>query len=441
METAEERKADFDKGFGVNPEQQSLETPAGVHSTAVERTRYYSIAMSMRKKGFTVWPVKPEPEKAGEYGWNNLAYYADEIAHRCLARKFPSHNAAVISKRGVGKLMFLDIDSDGVLERIEQETGQKMSGITFSVCSRPSAPYKRHFYFRQTAYSVTKWKTENNVRDITQWVPDKNGNPSHPTLFDLKGIGGGGYVVAPGSVRANGEVYTVVDDLPVTDVPDWLVDWLAKEITRWNSARRKERQEHAAKVATLSKSEQSALRKAGDASGFKYPASEIYPFMNWRAAILASNAVSKKNIQRQLIEEINRDFAGGKEFTASEDGQTKIRRMVASKRLGTVHWDWVGPKRKATLVEGSKITAPQSRHRLLVACMRKFPQSVTAEDGYRRLRKALVGTGFDLVNGKAAEKAVSQARKASGYSAQRTKDGWIWVRVPSNQHLTTTHIQ
>jgi hypothetical protein len=231
----------------------------------------------------------------------------------------------------------------------------------------------------------------------------------------------------------------VIDDLPVIDVPDWLVDWLAKEVTKWNSARRREQQEHAAKVAQLSRTEQSALRKAGDASGFKYPGSEIFPFMNWRAAILARNAVSKKNIQRQIIEELNRDFAGGKEFTASEDGKTKIHGMVVSKKLGTVHWGWVGPKKKASLVEGSKITARQTRHGLLVAAIRKFPKSVTAEDGYCRLQRALVGTGFEL-KGKAAEKAVAQVRKAVGYFTQRTKDGWIWVDI-NNDPLTTTHIQ
>ena len=396
----------------------------------------------MRRKGYTVWPVKPEPEKTGEYGWNTHAYYADEIVHRCLARKFPNHNAAVVGDSGVGNLMFVDIDSAGVLERIEAEAGQKIAGTTFSVCSRPqSAPYKRHFYYRQTAYSVTKWRTENNVRDVTRWVPDKNGNPSHPTLFDVKGVGGGGYVVAAGSVRANGEVYTVTDDLPVIDVPDWLVDWLAKEITQWNSKKRREQHEHATRVAALSKSEQSALQKAGDPSGFKYPVSEIFPFMNWRSANLASHAVSRKNIERQLVEELNRDFAGGKSFVESEDGQRKIRGMVASKRLGKVNWGWVGPKKKATLLEGSKIAAPQTRHRLLVAAIRKFRQSVTAEAGYRRLQKSLVGTGFQLVRGKAAEKAVSQARKAAGYSTRRTKDGWIWVRNSLNHHLTTTHIQ
>jgi hypothetical protein len=415
---------------------------APLHSPTVEQSRYYRIAMPMLRKGFTVWPVKPEPEKVGEFGWNTQAYYADETVHRCLANKFPDHNAAVISKRGAGNLMFLDIDSPGVLERIEQETGQRIAGITYSVCSRPqSAPYKRHFYFRQTARSVMRWRKENNVRDITQWVPDKNNNPSHPTLFDVKGVGGGGYVIAPGSVRANGEVYTVIDDLPVIDEPDWLVDWLAKEITQWNSDKRREQLEHDAKVAALSKSEQFALRKAGDPAGFRYPASEIFPFMNWRAAILASNAVSRKNIQRQLTEEINRDFAGGKAFTASENGKTKIHGMVASKKLGTLHWDWVGPKRKTILRDGLKFTVPRSRHSILVDCMRKFPNSVSATDGYQRLQKALVGTGFQLVRGKAAEKAISQVRKAAGYSAERTKDGWIWVKTPPNHHLTTTHIQ
>jgi hypothetical protein len=414
---------------------------APLHDVPLEQTRYHKIAMPMFKKGFIVWPVKPEPEKTGEFGWNTQAYYADEIVHRCLAKKFPNHNAAIVSKRGVGNLMFLDIDSAGVLARIEEETGRKMSGTTYSVCSRPqSAPYKRHFYFRQTSRSVSMWRTENNVRDITKWALDKSGNRIHPTLFDLKGIGGGGYVVAPGSVRANGEVYALIDDLPVIDVPDFLVDWLAKEITQWNSDKRKEQVEHATKVGAMSKTEQIALRKAGDPAGFKHPASDIFPFVNWRVAILASNAVSRKNIARQVTEELNRDFVGGKEFTSSEDGVKKIRRMVASKKLGALHWDWVGPKKKAILRDGLKFTVPQTRHSLLVAAMRKFPKSVSAEDGYARLQQALLGTRFDLIKGKAAEKAVAQVRKAAGYSTQRTQDGWIWAKA-SNYLLTTTHIQ
>lgn len=415
---------------------------APVHRAPLGLSRYYNIASAMREKGFTVWPVKPEPEKTGEYGWNSQAYYADDIVHRCLGNKFPDHNAAVISKRGVGNLMFLDIDSDGVLEQIESETGHCLSALTYSVCSRPeSAPYKRHFYFRQTARSVKAWRKEANVRDITKWSVDKNGNPIHPTLFDVKGVGGGGYVIAPGSVRTSGEVYTVIDDVPVIDIPDWLIDWLSREITKWNSGRSKELIERAAKVNSLSKSERADLQNAGDPDGFKYPPSEIYAFMNWRAAILASNAVSRKNIVRQLTEEINRDFAGGKEYTASKTGQERIRRLVASKKRGALNWGWVGPKKKAILSDGSKIMVPQTRHGLLVAAMKKFPKSVTASEGYHLLEEAMTGTGFKLGKGRAAEKAVSLARKAAGYCAQRTINGWIWERLPSDQSITTTHIQ
>ena len=108
---------------------------APLHAVPLGQSRYYSIAMPMLEKGFTVWPVKPEPEKTGEFGWNTQAYYADEITHRCLAKKFPNHNAAVVSKRGVANLMFLDIDSPGVLERIEVETPEDIRDYVLRVQS------------------------------------------------------------------------------------------------------------------------------------------------------------------------------------------------------------------------------------------------------------------------------------------------------------------
>ncbi len=73
--------------------------------------------------------------------------------------------------------------------------------------------------------------------------------------------------------------------------------------------------------------------------------------------------------------------------------------------------------------------------------MKEFPKSVTASDGYDRLQEALIGTRFHLVKGRAAEKAISLVRKAAGYSAYRTINGWIWERVTSKQSINTTHIQ
>ena len=89
---------------------------------------------------------------------------------------------------------------------------------------------------------------------------------------------------------------------------------------------------------------------------------------------------------------------------------------------------------------GSRGSPPYPFRRDAALPMQKFPQSVTAEDGYRRLQKALAGTGFDLPKGKAAEKAVAQVRKVAGYFTQRTKGGWIWARS-TEPHLTTTYIQ
>ncbi len=43
-----------------------LEKPSD--SKIVEETLYYKIATPMLRKGYTVWPVKPEPEKTGKYG-------------------------------------------------------------------------------------------------------------------------------------------------------------------------------------------------------------------------------------------------------------------------------------------------------------------------------------------------------------------------------------
>jgi hypothetical protein len=105
----------------------------------------------------------------------------------------------VVGKRGIGRHMFLDIDAEAVVERIEAETGRKMPQ-TYTVCSRPeSAPYKRHFYFTQTPCSFKRfgsWNAKNvNVRDLTRLERSRSGMLMHPTLYDIKGVGSGSLVV------------------------------------------------------------------------------------------------------------------------------------------------------------------------------------------------------------------------------------------------------
>src|SRR5207253_6758683 len=86
------------------------------------------------------------------------------------AKDFPNYNVAISSHRGVGKLFFWDVDSAGVVEQVEAETGQIIPA-TFTVQSRPElAPYKQHQYLRSTPYSFERfggWKSkEVNVKDL-----------------------------------------------------------------------------------------------------------------------------------------------------------------------------------------------------------------------------------------------------------------------------------
>jgi hypothetical protein len=62
--------------------------------------------------------------------------------------------------------------------------------------------------------------------------------------------------------------------------------------------------------------------------------------------------------------------------------------------------------------------------------MKVFPDRVTVEDGYRRLRKALAGTGFTVDSKtKAGQKAVREARRDAGFHTEQTSEGWMWVRT------------
>ena len=143
-------------------------------------------------------PVSPAEKRGALPRWNrHPSTKLSEIIQHAI--DYPTHNVGVVGRRGIGNDMFLDIDAEGVLEQIERETGRGMPP-TFTVASRPqSAPWKRHYYFKQTAYSFNTFRTETNVKDLTVL---KDGNIH---TYDLKGVGGGGLVVGAGSVRADGD--------------------------------------------------------------------------------------------------------------------------------------------------------------------------------------------------------------------------------------------
>ncbi len=90
----------------------------------------------------------------------------------------------------------------------------------------------------------------------------------------------------------------------------------------------------------------------------------------------------------------------------------------------------LGQKKRGTLRKGLKVfVPPPTRKSLLVAAMKGFPDRVTVEDGYRRLQKALAGTGFTVDSKtKAGQKAAREARRDAGLQTEQTSEGWMWVR-------------
>jgi hypothetical protein len=174
----------------------TMEPTAGAVNMATSKPipDYVQIATPLVLRGFRATPVHPKTKSGVMKNWqDHQATTPEEVLRH--AKYYPNHNVGVVGKRGVGRHMFLDVDADGVVETIEQQTGHKMPR-TYVVCSRPTTePFKRHFYFTQTSYSFQKfgaWKAKNiNVRDLTRLEKSRSGILMHPTLYDVKGVGGG----------------------------------------------------------------------------------------------------------------------------------------------------------------------------------------------------------------------------------------------------------
>ncbi len=386
---------------------------------------YLSIATAALDRGFKVTPVSPAEKRAVLPRWNqHPSTNRSEVMQH--SKDYPTHNVGVVGRRGIGNDMFLDIDAEGVLEQIERESGREMPS-TFTVASRPqSAPWKRHYYFKQTAYSVNTFRTETNVKDLTCLKDGK-----HPTRYDLKGVGGGGLVVAAGSVRADGEVYAVTNDEPVVPIPDWLVDWLSQDIHRYKSELAKSRAEKQAKAKEAQLDAESAGIPAADRD---VSADGIYDFLASRAGSLASLGIRRVSIER-LLAELAEDFCnGGKAFAGSPEGTARFRALAFSPKLEIGNASFF-KRLKPTMVGTTLIPPPkvpthrEQRHKLMVETFQGLPPTLPASDGYARLHAALVGRGFVLNPKQSRHRMwVADARKAADFQVVRAGGKAVWTR-------------
>jgi hypothetical protein len=221
--------------------------PAATAANPNIQTDYLAVARAAHKMGFNTTPVEPGRKKPRLRGFNKHPATTLSKAWQ-NAHDYPHDDVGLVSRKGLNRVCWLDIDYQTVEETIFKETGHKLPR-TMTTSSRPkTAPWKKHLCFRQTAYSVSKWSTE--MTGIRDYSIVEDGEV--PNLFDVKGCGGGGFVVAPGCCRqiehpkGSGkfvtEYYTLTDRSGIIDAPDWLVDWV---LVRY----RKFRVDHAEQMA------------------------------------------------------------------------------------------------------------------------------------------------------------------------------------------------
>jgi hypothetical protein len=400
----------------------------------VPKSDFLTLALAAHSRGLPVCPVDPSGKRGVFWGqFSHPATNVSEITQ--LSKDYPGHNVGVVGIRGVNNVMFYDNDAQGVVERIEADTGHKMP-LTYAVQSSPqSAPWRVHYYFYQTAYSVSKWKANVNVKDLTKLTPaGKNA-----TVYDLKGVGGGSFVVAEGSVRSNGEVYTG-NGAAIIPIPDWLIDWFVSDIHRYNSEKMKalvavKRRKAEARAAAKTPS---ALKKLLDPqkSGFEITREGTHSFLRSRSGSFAKLGVDRPEIEMLLAKMAVKFCEGGKSLALSQKGKEKFRKLAYDPKLKLGHAVYQ-TERHSPDPSGDVIVEPPllppGLHDFLVAALKMVPSNtrrMTSDAGYDRFEKALSGTGFTIDrNTTTGQRRAKKAREATGWEPKNVNGIWWWVRI------------
>ena len=411
---------------------------------------FISIATPLVKRGFRITPVSPLTKQGVMKNWGRKQILTPEEVIT-FAKYYAHHNVAVVGKRGYNtndgsktwRHCFLDDDS-GVVQRIEEETGHAIPR-TYIVASRPdSNPLKRHFYFTQTEYSFKRfavfadggdpWKSRNvNRRDTTAFELSRTGLRQHPTIYDLKGIGGASFVVAAGSMRTDAsgrvEIYTCIDDSDVVPLPNWLVDWLVQDIQKYREEKFQEkRRKHARSGGSgLDEYKNSLKHKCLIAE------EDVYEFIRWRAGQLTTNiGLSGDGLEHALFHLVRKDCEKGDVFTASEHGKELIHEIVTEAEewdTGTASPFYLTDKTTSKTLEGHiMIFITPSKREITEEVIRTFPDKITSAEAFEKIEEALFKNGCTY--DKEADKSmVYHARKATGFAVQ---GHLYWIRTPKN---------
>ena len=404
-------------------------------------TDYIAVATDWHRRGFFTTPVKPGAKHPRLNEWNTRPAKNLSVAMQ-HAYDYPHDDVGLVSRRGIGNKVWIDIDHPSFEDAIYRETGNRLPH-TLTTLSRPlTAPYKKHLCFRQTAHSFSTWRTEmTGIRDFSM---PAGSDGKIPNLFDVKGCGGGGFVVAGGCWRQTmtpaGIVYEqyTSDDAPVVDVPEWLVKWV---LARYQKFRAEDAVRRAAEAdlartikAALTKAETERrvvafeYDKAKDALSIDAKGGALVP-KEYRNGFLKSLAgeLATRGIPRNQTEQMLQVAAQLCEPHANDDERDKeIQRIVNRLRIGNV---WIG----RTFLREDETSSHESSHDksgerlgVLRQAAKGLPWNLGELPSHlvnERLRQAAVDAGCSIGKPENWRKAVSTALGAIGAKVRNVSDG------------------
>ena len=267
----------------------------------------------------------------------------------------------------------------------------------------------------------------------------QTGEGKHPTKYDLKGIGRGGYVVSEGSRHPNGEIYTIMNDSPIIDVPDWLVDWCITDIGKYRHDAAVEREQNK-KVEASQSNDPNRVPDPNDAT--KVMPEKVDAFLKSRCGDLAIRGTRRDDIvlilKHQLQDHTSLSKEGQKNYyhrihDLAFDPNLKIGVGVAWSSLWKKNHEKnhtiLGTTTTTVKPNGGMIMEYNSQQHLITKALRRFPDEISVEDAYLRLNNEL-DLGLTTKNSRQNDN-LRAARKATGFVAKNRKGCWWWVRQSS----------
>ncbi len=377
---------------------------------------FFTVAMAAQARGFAVTPLRDK--RPFLHAWNKHPLET-ETEILTAAKEYPTCDVGLVLRRRVGEPFAIDIDSPGVIERMERETGMVLPE-TYTVLSRPkTAPYKCHIFFRHTQYSHSLF--------------DKNVNAGE---YDLIGIGTRALqVVSEGCVRPNtGEVRTG-NGLPIADCPDWLANWLVSDSKRLRNDKSAEERRRRAEVREVLK--RVAAEDADERrrlTGYdKHGREDRYRYLVSKARTLSNAGMAKDRLPSELLLQYAADYGVARDDDPNgwplQQLKEKIQSVIDNPDLKRGN----PPPIRARMSTGLIIKIPPEsdwKRRLKLA--RHFPETMKSKDVYKRL-------GLDCQK-RGDKKVVSRVMRAAGFVAKRGRRSAIWEKVRDDEDRGVTPI-